>query len=635
MQQSVEKFFDVKRTIVTQTISLLTSVATTIALVYILFNYDISFFDNEQIVKYSLIALACFQAFNALSFTCNLIHIFKKHSYLKKVSELQKTYTILLNKLTDLVVITDTSNRISYTNKAFKAFFDIKDQLQIKPIDQYFHCKDNLRFTALPFDTLQEVFTKDNQYSFQTVKTSIRSVDNQTYYIYILQNHQKSSIAVERYKQEIDELKNIIEEFEFTNQKFEEQSQELVLLAEGLSTAKNQAETANQAKSDFLASMSHEIRTPLNGILGMVGLLQDGQLDDEQRRYIEVIKQSGENLLCILNDILDLSKIESGKIQIEEISFNLTDLLEDIKSLWAPQLVEKGLSFDLIIDENTPQTVISDPNRLQQILYNLVSNAFKFTHEGSIKIYVSPDEFLEDHIIRLKFEVVDTGIGIESKAITKLFSKFSQADASTTRKYGGTGLGLAICKELSHMLGGKISVKSDYGEGSCFWFTIECKYDEAQIQEEKAPEVEQSTKQSIFAPQLRVLLVEDNHINQMVIKEILKPFEMTIDSAGNGVEAVKFVEDFPKYDIILMDQHMPEMDGIQATKKIRDLQDEKADTPIIALTAEAMTGDREKFIAAGMDEYISKPIDPKKLLIAIKELTTPATQEKDMITEGQ
>ena len=350
----------------------------------------------------------------------------------------------------------------------------------------------------------------------------------------------------------------------------------------------------------------------MNGIIGMIDILKRSNLSDEQREFIDIIDISGENLLTIINDILDFSNIESGQIELENISFNIEKQIDDILKLLNFKANAKGLEISYKIAPEIPQTVKGDPVRLKQILINLINNAIKFTSKGSIKIlieFISEDEYK----IKCKFKVIDTGIGISEKGKLRLFKSFSQTDSSTTRKYGGTGLGLAISKNLTNLMDGEISVDSQEGLGSTFWFTIVFNKD----LDDKKP-IETKVEAKIFTPkrQLSILLVEDNKINQKVASYNLKKMGHIIEIAENGKIAYeKFKEN--KYDIILMDVHMPEMDGIEACKIIRNHEQKHNminKINIIACTANVLEEDKKKYKNAGMNGYISKPFKQTELL---------------------
>jgi len=369
------------------------------------------------------------------------------------------------------------------------------------------------------------------------------------------------------------------------------------------------AEAANQAKSDFLATMSHEIRTPLNGVLGMAQAMAADGLPETQRERLAVVRRSGETLLTILNDILDLSKIEAGKLDLEEVDFDIAEVAGATLAGFSAVASAKHVTLDLRISEAAEGVYRSDPTRVRQILANLVSNALKFTEQGCVRVTIDrPGEVLE-------LRVSDTGVGISADQLDKLFQKFSQADASTTRKYGGTGLGLAICRELAEIIGGDIRAESLAGEGTTFIVRLLI----PRVGDAMALEAEDAAPRDWDTASLRILAAEDNSVNQLVLKTLLSQVGIDPMVVGDGAEAVAAWREHD-WDLILMDVQMPIMDGPTATRAIREAERAKglARTPIVALTANAMAHQIADYRAAGMDGFVAKPIDIEKLFAAIE-----------------
>lgn len=385
-----------------------------------------------------------------------------------------------------------------------------------------------------------------------------------------------------------------------------------------LEAAVQEAEAANHAKSTFLATMSHEIRTPLNGVLGMAQAIEADVLTPRQRERIELVRESGLALLTILNDILDLSKIESGRLELEETDLEVSTICESVVAGFAGLAAEKGLALKL--DVSAAFGVYrGDPVRLRQILSNLVSNAIKFTIQGSVKVSAQ----YENAIMTLTVE--DTGIGVEAALLPSLFTRYQQADSSTTRRFGGTGLGLAICRQLAQAMGGDVSVTSQVGRGSTFAAAVPLDY---------VGQVELGSDRGIPLPvdphngELRVLAAEDNLVNQIVLRTLLSQIGIEPEIVSNGRLALEAWAS-ATFDVVLMDVHMPEMDGLAATREIRRIEADRGlmRTPIIALTAEAMPRQVKEFFAAGMDSFVAKPIDAARLFEALSSLPTGMVQE--------
>ena len=457
------------------------------------------------------------------------------------------------------------------------------------------------------------------------------------FYLHVGQIEQRLSniyadqeVRLKKYKRTEEELNHAKEDAEEINE----------LLIETTARANDMAahaELANMAKSEFLANMSHEIRTPMNAIIGFSDILADEDMAEEQKDYLDIIRDSGQNLLLLINDILDFSKIEAGKLDVEIVGCQLDDLLDSVSSMMVTQAVDKGLEFKVVKGEGLPSQMHTDPARLRQCLINLLSNAIKFTHEGHVYVNVNLKKVNGQCYIR--FDVEDTGIGIPDDKQDMIFDSFTQSDGSTTRKYGGTGLGLAITKQLTGLLGGKVSLSSIEGKGSVFTILLPANVDvtmEGLL--ENAPETpdqdterKADTKVSFCG---HVLVAEDVRTNQILIRSLLERLGLQVTIVEDGCEAVKKTEQ-EEFDLILMDIQMPNMNGYEATRTIRK---EGIATPIVAVTASVMKGDRTKCMDAGCDGYLSKPIDQKKLLEILSEYLpsqSTATEECSETVESR
>ncbi|MBI1236853.1 MAG: response regulator [Alphaproteobacteria bacterium] len=405
----------------------------------------------------------------------------------------------------------------------------------------------------------------------------------------------------------------------------EERNRKLAALAKQLGQSRLEALSAAKVKSDFLATMSHEIRTPLNGVLGISQLLLETGLNPDQEKLAKTIVDSGEILLRILNDVLDFSKLEAGKLDIEPESFALSKLADEARALWSVRAAEKALDFTVTCDGKEDQLIFGDRVRLEQVLFNLIGNAIKFTEQGSVSVVLSTSA-LGGGCRLLRADVRDTGCGIPLNAQSRMFQQFSQADASTTRKHGGTGLGLAISRRILELLGGTIGFESEEGKGTHFWF--EAVLGEVTLMPE-TPAVEEAAASLPIGGPLRILVAEDNVVNQQVIVGLLQMRGIEADVVGDGREALEAVQS-RSYNLVFMDVQMPHMDGLAATRAIRSLHTTAALTPIIALTANARREDEAQCLAAGMNLHLAKPIRKDVLFAAMDQLAGHQTRPQAM-----
>lgn len=445
---------------------------------------------------------------------------------------------------------------------------------------------------------LGEQFTVLEQVSFSNDPDKGKPWYETTFNPILESNTQVSGVAI--YSQDVTENKKIEED---------------------LLQAKNDAIAAAQAKSEFLSNMSHEIRTPMNAIIGLTELLLEETFEGTNLENIKSIKYSADNLLVIINDILDFSKIEAGKVTFENIDFDLRQRMTELRKTFEHRTKEKGIDFKIEVQDAIPAVIKGDPFRLNQILFNLVGNAIKFTSEGLIKVSVNI-LVQKENLLTLQFAVQDSGIGIPESAQAKIFESFTQANTDTSRKYGGTGLGLAITKNLVQLQGGEISLKSVVGQGTTFYATINYSIGNLDNLEEKQSKQDQPSDLSA----LKILLVEDNLMNQFVAKQFFKKWKNDIIVANHGAEAISILIERGDIDIVLMDLQMPEMSGFQAAELIRAQNSavKNPSIPIIALSADAFLETRRKVIDAGMNDYVTKPFNPEELYSKIVKFTQPS-----------
>lgn len=514
----------------------------------------------------------------------------------------QQFYTrSLIESNIDALMTTDASGIITDVNKQMEALTGCtRDELIGAPFKSYF--TDPERAEAAIKQVLSEKKVTDFELTARALdgKHTVVSYNATTFY-----DRQRTLQGVFAAARDITERK-----------RFELELQE----------AKAAAESASQIKSDFLASMSHEIRTPMNAIIGIADLLAKTELTEEQSKYVQIFRRAGANLLYLINDILDLSKVEASQLELERTHFALDDLLAKVIEIVEVRAAEKDLSLVITVADDAPNDLVGDPIRLQQVLLNLLGNAIKFTEFGEVSLRVTIDARSPGANI-MQFSVTDTGVGIQDAKLGAVFERFTQADSSTTRRFGGTGLGLTISKRIVELMGGRIWVESEIGKGSVFSFSIPLDISTSASAMMEAPAG--SGPAPRLAP-LTILLVEDSLDNQIITLAYLRDTPYRVDVAENGAVACeKFAAG--AYDLVLMDRQMPVMDGLTATRAIREweTQNHRAPTPIIALTAAALKGDQEKCMAAGCTAYLTKPIKQEVLLQAIKAFSVgPARSGK-------
>lgn len=536
----------------------------------------------------------------------NVIPVFKSYFYIDKVMMLRRT---------------DGCNDVIYSDVGFEISEETADY-----IVNYFYAKPSGFVVSKngveheEYDKIMSLFSDARIFSFAAVPIFENEILKSVFIACIEMKDSWTSTKkraildqedLEVFTYVFRQISGALDKLE-VRKKLEEVNVQLKNQMEQLIELKNEAEAANEAKSNFLANMSHEIRTPMNAIIGMAEIVMREKLSWEQKQKIEQIHSAGKNLLAIINDILDFSKIESGKMEIREDTYQLSEVIADVKNILATRAAEKLLRLKMMVNQDIPMTLYGDDMRIRQIIINLGNNAIKFTEKGSVTIVVDYEPDGEN--ILLKVEVHDTGIGIKPEDQKKLFTSFQQVDGKRNRKIEGTGLGLSITKALITLMGGTVSLKSEYGVGSTFSFEIPQKVmNETEVVHTKEEVVEKFT-----APDAKILVVDDNQMNLSVAEGLLQPLKMQIDLAESGFRAIDMIKQNQYYDIVFMDHMMPELDGIETTKKIRELEGNYyKELPIIALTANAINGVKEMFLENGMNDFLAKPIDMKQMTMML------------------
>lgn len=543
--------------------------------------------------------------------------------------------SIVLNTLPHGIYWNNIEGKLQGCNKSFleMARFDSSEEVIGKTFsDITWHDDDETVFTKKEIDqflALEEKLLNSNESTLSSVVKKDATKNLGQIWLKIQQyklDLEGELTGVLTICRDITETEKNIQQMKMANMRAEASAIELNEYIENVQQAqfetmkaKIKAEEASQAKSEFLANMSHELRTPMNGVLGMCELLLNSTLNGKQKENAEIIYKSGNDLLSILNDILDISKIEAGELELEFVPFHVSTAIREIHQLFLPRAHDSGLEINVEQGDNIPPTIIGDLGKVQQIFRNLISNALKFTERGSVTILVNVIE--EEGAPYLYMAVKDTGAGIPFDKLEAIFEKFTQANTSVTRKFGGTGLGLAISQHLSYAMGGTIGVDSVENEGSTFWFTIPLEVSEDDMKAVNLYEQSSDVSNLSLPTHINILVVDDHPVNRIFANKLLTKLGFAnIEMAENGKEALEKIAK-NNYDIVLMDCQMPEIDGYKATTMLREKEEQanSARLPVIALTANAMLGDREKCLKSGMDDYLSKPIKAEKLTALLKK----------------
>lgn len=513
-------------------------------------------------------------------------------------------YETLLNSIPNPIFAKSEDARFSFFNTAYEEYFNVSrdDLLGKKVMDlEYLPLEERKRYQQEDLDAIENCTEIHYETSYDTY-------EGKRYALYWSRGVRVPATGKKAM------IGNIVDITNLKNLKKAHDTSVIALkkadeILEQKMEEVEEAKSANKSKSDFLANMSHEIRTPMNGILGLAHLLKKTGLTEVQKDYTQKIEHSCRSLLSIINDILDISKIEAGKMKLESIPFQPASLKEEIESLFAERVVESGVRLTFEMDPAVPATLQGDPTRLRQIMVNLIGNAYKFTHKGNILVSATPWAGAPDGKIGLRVSVSDTGIGMTPEQLDKVFAPYIQADSSISRRYGGTGLGLTISQNLVTMMGGSLTVESEFGKGTKISFTAAFDLpstDESQF------EIEANEEETPDFSGMRVLMAEDNEINALVASEILEETGIELTTVENGLKALDLLvsmKDGPcPFDLVLMDTQMPILDGNEATRSIRSIP-EYAALPIVALSANAYEEERQKSLAAGMNDYLTKPLD--------------------------